>query len=279
MKRLASLVFLLPALAFAHAPEPKVVSRIALNLRDNGSNPDIVTTNLTYLFVPASPASLLYDPDGNLTNDGHFTYVWNSENQLTSVASLTNTPANSKRKLTFEYDALGRRIRAGVSRWTNSTWLVTSSNKFVYDGWNLVAELNATNNAVVRTCFRHPAGRFFEPLESVLPARCAAARCVGGLLWVNDASTLGSNSTHLVTFDGNGNVTALVDGPGRLLRIDPREDFLRQQLVGRGAGAEFVVINDRLAKAGRFGEARTAGDHGFKDAVTQLTTHFLDHFL
>ena len=99
--------------------------------------PFTVTTNLSYLFVPAAATTLSYDPDGNLTNDGHFSYVWNSENQLTSIASLTNTPAESKRKLTFDYDALGRRIRAGVSRWTNSTWLVISSNKFVYDGWNL----------------------------------------------------------------------------------------------------------------------------------------------
>jgi len=45
---------------------------------------------------------------------------------------------------------LGRRIRAGVSRWTNSTWLVTVSNKFVYDGWNLVAELNTSNDALMQ---------------------------------------------------------------------------------------------------------------------------------
>jgi len=172
-----------------------------IGVLNDGSNPDIVTTNLSYLFVPATSTTLSYDPDGNLTNDGHFSYVWNSENQLTSVASLTNTPAESKRRLTFEYDALGRRIRAGVSRWTNNTWLVTSSNKFVYDGWNLVAELNATNNALVRS---YAWGLDLSNTEQ-------DAGGVGGLLWVNDASTLGSNSTHCVAYDGNGNVTALVD--------------------------------------------------------------------
>jgi len=172
-----------------------------IGVLNNGSSPDIVTTNLSYLFVPASATTLLYDPDGNLTNDGHFSYVWNSENQLTSIASLTNTPAESKRKLTFDYDALGRRIRAGVSRWTNNTWLVTSSNKFIYDGWNLVAELNATNNTLVRS--------YVWGLDLSNTERDAGG--VGGLLWVNDASTLGSNSTHCVAHDGNGNVTALVD--------------------------------------------------------------------
>ena len=35
-----------------------------------------------------------------------------------------------------------------VSNWTGSAWSLVTSNKFVYDGWNLVAELNGTNGLV-----------------------------------------------------------------------------------------------------------------------------------
>ena len=51
---------------------------------------------------------------------------------------------------------------------SNTAWTVTASNKFLYDGWNLVAELNATNSAVIRTY--------------------AWAGGVGGLLWVSGQS-------------------------------------------------------------------------------------------
>jgi len=33
---------------------------------------------------------------------------------------------------------------------SGSTWSAVLSNKFAYDGWNLVSELNGTNNAVIR---------------------------------------------------------------------------------------------------------------------------------
>ena len=36
-----------------------------IGVLNNGANPDIVTTNLSYLFVPAASTSLLYDPDGS----------------------------------------------------------------------------------------------------------------------------------------------------------------------------------------------------------------------
>ena len=172
-----------------------------IGVLNNGTNADIITTNLSQVFLPATPETFLHDPDGNLTNDGRFSYTWDAENRLTTVTSQTNAPAGSKRKLTFEYDHQGRRVRLGVSVWTNNNWLVTSSNKFCYDGWNLVAELNATNNAVIRT--------YAWGLD--LSGTMHGAGGVGGLLWVNDAATLGTNSTHLVSFDGNGNVSSLLN--------------------------------------------------------------------
>jgi RHS repeat-associated protein len=85
-----------------------------------------------------------------------------------------------------------------VSNWTGSAWIVATRNKFVYDGWNLVAELNATNNAVIR--------RFVWGTD--LSGSMQGAGGVGGLLALNDAA----NGFHFAGFDGNGNVAGLVNG-------------------------------------------------------------------
>ena len=87
-------------------------------------NPDLVLTNLSRALVRATPETLLYDPDGNVTNDGRFSYTWDFESRLTAMVSLTNTPAESKRKVTVDYDWLGRRTRLGISFWTNNAWRV-----------------------------------------------------------------------------------------------------------------------------------------------------------
>ena len=101
------------------------------------------------VFVPKTPELFYYDADGNLTNDGCWRYAWDAENRL--VTLTTNTAVGPRQSLKFEYDWRGRRIRKQV--WPNASWNGTPTNdvKFVYDGWNLLAELNATNNAVIRS--------------------------------------------------------------------------------------------------------------------------------
>lgn len=60
--------------------------------------------------------TLAYDTDGNLTADGRWeAYVWDGENRLVEIRRDTTSPTEAKQKLTFEYDHLGRRIRAGLS--------------------------------------------------------------------------------------------------------------------------------------------------------------------
>ena len=52
-------------------------------------------------------------------------------------------------RVDFGYDWQGSRVTKRV--WNNSsgTGPLAADLRFVYDGWNLIAELNATNNAVV----------------------------------------------------------------------------------------------------------------------------------
>ena len=41
--------------------------------------------------------------------------------------------------------------KKAVSTWNGSSYSLVLSNRFIYDGWNLLTELNATNNDVTQT--------------------------------------------------------------------------------------------------------------------------------
>src|SRR5258706_13116396 len=157
----------------------------------NGSSPDIVTNTIGNAFLPQTAESFLYDLDGNLTVDGRWTNSWNGENRLIQMVCQTNATSGSKRRLTFGYDYQGRRTTKQVETWTGSAWSVTSSNKFVYDGWNLIAELNGTNNTVVRSYM----------WGTDLSGSMQGAGGVGGLLEIQSVD-LGTQN--FVAFDGNG---------------------------------------------------------------------------
>ena len=149
------------------------------------------------VFVPKTPELFYYDADGNLTNDGCWRYAWDAENRV--VTLTTNTAVGPRQSIKFEYDWRGRRIHKQV--WPNASWNGTPTNdvKFVYDGWNLLAELNATNNAVIRSFM----------WGSDLSGTSQGAGGVGGLLVVVYKGEQTTNC--FVAFDGNGNVAALAD--------------------------------------------------------------------
>jgi RHS repeat-associated protein len=149
-------------------------------------------------FVAKTPELFYYDADGNLTNDGCWRYAWDAENRLVSLT--TNTAVGPRQSIKFEYDWRGRRIRKQV--WSNASWNGTPTNdvKFVYDGWNLLAELNATNNVTLRSYL----------WGSDLSGSLQGAGGVGGLLKVTYNGTQTTNC--FVAYDGNGNVAALADG-------------------------------------------------------------------
>lgn len=161
----------------------------------NGSNLDIVTNTIGNAFIAQTPERFTFDLDGNQISDGRWTNNWNGENRLIQLVSRTNAPDGSKLRLTFGYDYQGRRITKQVEAWTGSAWVVTLSLKFVYDGWNLIAELNGTNNTAIRSYM----------WGSDLSGSMQAAGGAGGLIAVNDAV----QGVQFATFDRNGNVAAL----------------------------------------------------------------------
>jgi RHS repeat-associated protein len=172
----------------------------------NGTNADIMSSVAGNVFLPKTPELFGYDADGNLTSDGRWTYTWDGENRLIGMTSLSTAPAASKLKLDFTYDYQGRRNEKTVSVWSGSSYVVTQDKTlFVYDGWNLLAELDAGigSPTALRT--------YMWGLD--LSGSPQGAGGVGGLLAIYDQSTVnGQPSTHFVANDGNGNVVALVNG-------------------------------------------------------------------
>lgn len=72
-----------------------------------------------YVFVPRTPEQFSYDAEGNLTSDGGWNYYWDAENRLVKVESRTDTPQASRRRVEWQYDALGRRVRQLTSDGTS----------------------------------------------------------------------------------------------------------------------------------------------------------------
>ncbi len=167
-----------------------------LAVLNNGANPDIITNTVGNAFLPLSPEAFIYDKDGNLTNDGRWTLTWDAENRLTAMTSLTTAPSGSKRKLEFAYDHQSRRIQKTVSTWNGSAYVAQSTNRFVYDGWNLIAVLSPNSSLL---------SSFMWGLD--LSGSMQGAGGVGGLLftWNTELGT-----QNFVAYGGNGNVTALV---------------------------------------------------------------------
>jgi len=153
-------------------------------------------TNTGNVFVPTATESYGYDLDGNTTNDGRWTFTWDAENRLVSMQAISTVPSGAKKKLDFAYDYQSRRIQKVVSTWNGSTYVAANTNKFLYDGWNLIAELNNANG-VIRS--------YVWGLD--LSGRGQGAGGVGGLLAIKPTT----GNSIFMAYDGNGNVTGLID--------------------------------------------------------------------
>jgi RHS repeat-associated protein len=114
------------------------------------------------------------------------------------MQGLSGLPTGANKQLQFVYDWQGRRIqKKSVSNWNGSSYVAQYTNRFHYDGWNLIAELNGANNALIRSYI----------WGSDLSGSIQGAAGVGGLLTVKPAS----GDSLFAAYDGNGNVSGLVD--------------------------------------------------------------------
>ncbi len=160
---------------------------------------DAVTEERRDVFLPQTPETFAHDADGNLVADGRWTYRWNAENRL--VAMETNPSAAAAGapdlRLAFAYDAQGRRFDKKVSKRTDGEWTLDSHTQFIYDDWNMIAEIDA------RALGMSPK-TYLWGLD--LSGDFQGAGGVGGLLFTHVGG-----ETHAAAYDGNGNVVGLVN--------------------------------------------------------------------
>ncbi len=160
------------------------------------------TTNGVFAF-PANSSALTYDADGNLTFDGTWTYEWDPENRLAAM-SMTNLAgiANPNRlRLEFTYDFLGRRMSKTVKTWNGGGFSNPLTTLFAYDAWNLATMLNSSLNPTMTFMWGRDLGGTIDK-----------AGGVGGLLMSTFCGT--SQTNFFVSYDGNGNITGLINASG-----------------------------------------------------------------
>jgi RHS repeat-associated protein len=185
-------------LSVTNTSAPIYLSLTNLAVLNNGTNADIVSTNNGNILLPQTPESFGYDADGNMTNNGRFSLSWDAENRVLSLVSPSTVPTAAKRKIDCVYDWSGRRIQKIVSTNNGSAYVPVSTNRFVYNGWNLVGILDGGNNLLYS----------FQWGKDVSGSMQTAGG-VGGLVGI---SYHGSAITNCFpAYDGNGNVMALIN--------------------------------------------------------------------
>ncbi len=148
------------------------------------------------LLVAGASESYSYDTDGNLISDGPWTYTRDAANLLEAVPSQSTVPTSAVRSLKFEYDTQGRRGSKQIYTYNKSAHVLQGQAKYVWDGWNLVAEFDGAD-ALMRA----------YSWGTGLSGSMQGAGGVGGLVAVSAGGTI-----YFPAYDGNGNVVAYVSG-------------------------------------------------------------------
>jgi len=184
------------------------------------SNDSIVSNGVTIsgrTWTPKNVVNPTYDLDGNLTSDGKWDYTWDAENRLVSMQTAAIAYASAvgvpRQMLDYTYDSQGRRVAKTVYTTTNltstPTWTFVSSQRFLYDEWNLIAEYSSTTATGTTLTLQatHSWGVDLSGSQQ-------GAGGVGGLL---ASHLLNPAATAYPAYDGNGNISAWIDTAGAVL--------------------------------------------------------------
>ena len=179
---------------------------------------DLVESVTGKVFVAKSPEAFTYDDDGNLLSDGRFVYTWDGENRLASIeTSDAAASAGAPRvRVEYSYDHRSRRIGKVVSNLDGETWTVAESRSFLYDGWNMIREIQYSTIP----SFHSSTNSYTWGLD--LSGSLQGAGGVGGLLAVVSPLPLGErqgegSTVYLPCYDGNGNVCEYSSTDGTLV--------------------------------------------------------------
>jgi RHS repeat-associated protein len=155
-------------------------------------------TNVTVFMPPLNPEPFSWDANGNMLSDGQRNLTWDNENRLIAIETKANLGLTQLRS-EYLYDAQSRRIqKIDKSGWNGTVYATTNVTKYVWDGWLLLAELNADNSL-----------KAYNVHGLDLSQSMQGAGGIGGLL-----CRIEGGNNYLYTFDGNGNVVDVLSGSG-----------------------------------------------------------------
>lgn len=156
-----------------------------LNQYTSTSNLNLQTSN-----------SLVYDDDGNLTDDGTWSCTWNGENRLIMASNATTL-------VVYAYDYMGRMLKRTVSERGSpaSNFQLQVSNSYLWDGWNMISEASSTET-----------NAYIWGLDLTKTQQGAGG--VGGLLYSVHSRSGSDPVAQYFAYDANGNVSDLIDESG-----------------------------------------------------------------
>jgi RHS repeat-associated protein len=127
-----------------------------------------------------------YNSRGDVTDNGTYTLSWDANDRPISIAPKSVAVGSLQVKL--GYDSQDRWLWKDVYQWNGNAWAYSYSRHAVWDGNNLVAELDQ-NNLLVK-------GYTWGPT---------------GLLAITDYSNPASPKSYLTIADASGNIVMLAD--------------------------------------------------------------------
>ena len=143
------------------------------------------------------------------------TLKWDAENRLIEVLD------GSTSKVSYAYDYLGRRISRSVG---------TTTNNYLYDGWNLIAEYTGSTAKKV----------YMWGMD--LSGSMQGAGGVGGLLSVSALDTGGTViAAHYPAYDGNGNVTEYLKGTDGTAEVHFEYDPFGRLIANTDTAGDFPI--------------------------------------
>ncbi len=153
-----------------------------------------------HLIHSTTPGAFEFDDDGNLLSDGRWLMTWDAENRVVRKESLPTLPQLAQHRLDYTLDSSGRKVLVKSFIRDSGVWRMKSSQRFLHNQFEILAEFDAASDAIVQS--------YVWGLDLVGSRHVAGG--VGGLLMIESHLT-DTVVANLPTFDGNGNVVALVD--------------------------------------------------------------------
>jgi hypothetical protein len=161
---------------------------------------------------------LINNARGDVTDDGTYAYSYDANDRLIVV-----TPHdNAQLQLKYGYDSQGRRLWKTAYSYTGGVWAPSYSRHYLWDGNNLVAELDGSNALLT--------GYIWGPT---------------GLLAVTDYTASGGPKTYVVAQDLSGNVVALISPYDGTLAAMYRYDPYGNPLSATGAAKDVNSIRGK----------------------------------